>query len=135
MKKPRINLTMQDNSYNSLRKRNEIEKKKIDLEQERLTFDKETKDRVDISKKEYLELLEKAEYFESLSSSYKEIIDKIIKSLINNDVPDELLRKAIFEKKFDINACIVDEPMNLIKKIMVIYKIPYHEYNEAKIDG
>ena len=43
MKKPRINLTMQDNSYNSLRKRNEIEKKKIDLEQERLTFDKETK--------------------------------------------------------------------------------------------
>jgi len=127
LKSTKIKLTLQNNICNALEKRNEIEKNRLDTEQDRLTFDKETKDRVDISKKEYLELLEKVKHLESLNNTYKKTIDKIIKPLSNNDISDELIRKIFFENKFDVEIHTINDYIGFTKKIMLVYKIPERE--------
>jgi hypothetical protein len=108
----------------------EIEK----IEKDRLQFEIETKDRINISKKEYLNLLHDVKYFEletkKWKEKYSELVDPIIKPLIS----DGFLSKNFKLENMPINHIIgvlTDIPYKFGKELRgsIIWDIP----NEEKV--
>ena len=82
-----------------------------------------TKDRVDISKKEYLELLETKERLEKEVSNYKEIMDRILKPFVVNRI-DQKLYDAVFSNQFQCRVVTNFDAQRLVTEVAVIYTIP-----------
>ena len=88
--------------------------------------EEETKDRVDISKKEYLELLEKIKNLKSDLQRANETIEKIFKPLVVNKVEANIINKML-ESKFRVDVKFYKEPSTLEEQIIVTYKVPLWE--------
>ena len=88
--------------------------------------EEETKDRINISKKEYLELLESNKRYEKQLSICRETIQKIIQPLFKNGISEQLIDKII-NNEVDIKVLMDDDSISLNKRIAVIYEIPYYE--------
>ena len=101
---------------------NSLKRDEIDELKRHNKIEEETKDRVDISKKEYLKLIEDKKHFEKTAESYKKIINKIVKPLIKNHVDEKIIEKII-NNEFDINVTEYEDPTDLVKKIAVVYEI------------
>ena len=131
LKSTKIALAQQQNALKEQAKSNELKKQEIEETKRHNLVEEETKDRVEISKKEYLELLEQIETLQTELSHSKSIVEKMLKPItkagISGDVYDKILTS-----EFNVSVSTLDDPASYSSKIVVIYEVPFDEFEEME---
>lgn len=108
---------------NSLRKEsNALKKEELEELKRHNLVDEETKDRVNISKKEYLALLEDVKNFKQTAEHRKETLYKIFKPLIDMKVSPSLVN-ALINGDFKCEIFSEKNPASLKTKIIMSYEV------------
>lgn len=99
-----------------------LKRRKLDLEEERLNFEKETKDRIDVSKNEYLELLDTKKKYQELRTNFRNIFAPIV-------YEHEETVKAIMDGKIESVEVYESSPFvdPLFKKTKVVITVSEEE--------
>ena len=131
LKSTKIALAQQQNALKEQAKSNELKKQEIEETKRHNLVEEETKDRVEISKKEYLELLEQIETLQTELNHSKSIVEKMLKPItkagISGDVYDKILTS-----EFNVSVSTLDDPASYSSKIVVIYEVPFDEFEEME---
>lgn len=105
---------------------NRISADQVATEKEKLKFEKETKDRADISLKEYEQLKADLEYWKKEAEQYKAISRKIISPLLNqidyNKITENDISKII-NNEFECEVFVSEHAEQLSMTIGVLYKV------------
>ena len=105
---------------------NEIYEKEAKTNAERLEFEKATKDRADVSIKEYEKLKSDLEYYQNKASSQQETLMKVFRPLRDCQIDEEYLSKFFdgeFKCKVEVLRSPIQDPLSRKMKVAVIYEI------------
>lgn len=100
---------------------NRISADQVATDKERLKFEKETKDRADVSLKEYEQLKSDLEYWKKEAEQYKAISRKIISPLLNKIAEDDVSK--IINNEFECEVFVSEHAEQLSMTIGVLYKV------------
>lgn len=117
-KSTKIKLDIEQKRNDVLQEQTEIEKEKNKIEKDRLFFEKETKDRADISLKEYEELKRKNKELEETFA----ILKKILKPFETAKVRYDLIEK-MFNGNFNTRVETFQDSRSLKTKLYLIFEI------------
>ena len=97
------------------------QEQKLEFENKKWEEEKQLKDRVDISKNEYMQLLQDKKDLEHLRKVFH---DKVFMPLRNIQIPENVMEKMIEENEFKTKAQIIEDPYFCQKKVVVVYEVP-----------
>ena len=132
----RISEKMSQNT-SALKESNEDLRREIrnsnDISKAQLEFEKNTRDRVDISKMEYLNLLKENKSLKSELDCYKSAYMELIRPILNNLEISEDIKRKLFEGKADnykTDVTFFKEPRDMSVSIVVrnAYKVKDDKY-------
>ena len=120
----KIKLRIEKERNNIDKERNQIEKDLAKAKQAHYDFEHDTRNRVDISLKEYEELKQKLKDAEDARDHYKNVSYKILRPFMRMKIEEEIIQKII-DDEFDCEIRELDgfgmDPLD--KRIAVIYKL------------
>lgn len=126
LKSTKIALAQQQSALKEQAKSNELKKQEIEETKRHNLAEEETKDRVEISKKEYLELLEQIETLQTELKHSNSIVEKMLKPITAAGISDNVYKK-ILASEFSVSVSTLNEPDSNSVKIGVIYKVSWDE--------
>ena len=115
-------ISVQMETNNLRRDSNALKKEELEELKRHNLVDEETKDRVDISKKEYLALLKDVKDYKESAEHRKETLYKIFKPLIDMKASSSLVN-ALINGKFECKLFIEKNPASLKTKIIMSYEV------------
>jgi len=115
-------ISVQMETNNIKRESNTLKKEELEELKRHNLVDEETKDRVDISKKEYLALLKDVKDYKESAEQKKETLWKIFNPLIKNKVSASLFN-ALINGDFKCDIFLEKEPASCKTKIIMSYEI------------
>lgn len=126
LKSTKIVLAQQQIALKEQAKSNELKRQEIEETKRHNLAEEETKDRVEISKKEYLELLEKIKTLQTELKHSNSIVEKMLKPITNAGISSNIYEK-ILANEFSVSVSTLNDPASYSGKIRVIYKVPFDE--------
>lgn len=131
LKSTKITLARQQNALKQQAKSNELKQQEIEETKRHNLVEEETKDRVEISKKEYLALLEQIETLKAELNHSKSIVEKMLKPITKAGISDNVYKK-ILANEFNVSVSTLDDIVSYSTKIAVIYEVPFDEFEEME---
>ena len=130
LKSTEIKLRLLDRQNQLLEERNKIERDTSEVNRQLAQQQSETRDRVDISLKEYNEMREKIKELEGIVSSQQSLLDRILKPLFRSNLSSELIDEIVVNHNY--KECEVrllpDDVMRDTSRIAVIYTVERKNY-------
>ncbi len=129
LKSTKIALAQRQNALKEQAKSNELKRQEIEETKRHNLVEEETKDRVEISKKEYLELLEQNEQLRTdlndANATIKKMLEPFLKAGISKNVYEKFLANEFWA---DISTFY--DSSSLCENIRIIFRVPLDEMKE-----
>ena len=126
LKSTEIKLRLLDKQNQLLEERNRIERDTFEVNRRVAKQQCETRDRVDISLKEYNEMRERITQLESDLNGTKQVLDKILKPFWTMNIAPEIIEEVVVNHNFtkcEVNVLEngVEDPLH--SKLAIIYTV------------
>ena len=131
LKSTEIKLRLLDRQNQLLEERNRIERDTSEVNRQAAQQQRDTRDRVDISLKEYNEMREKIAQLESDLGSAKRVLDKIFQPFWNAKVSPEIVEDIVVNHNFiNCEVRLIENGMEdpLRSKLAIIYTVFNREF-------
>ena len=107
----------------AIEEHNTIYREDVEERKRHNKYEEETKDRIDVSKKEYLELLEDRKEL----ARKKEAFHKMFSCLYKARIPEGVIHD-IMDGKFDFKVVVMQKPVDLKSTVTLSFDVDFFDY-------
>jgi len=123
------NIVQQQINNQLLLERNKELSTKNEIEKEKLDFEKQTKDRADVSLKEYEKLKTELKEYKERCGALEHHLNLFLNEYRKINIPSSIVEK-IFEEEISLKGTTIHNPASLSTNVVIAFEVPDWRWNK-----